>query len=602
MKYIENLKLSRNLKRGLLILNDCLLTVISFYLSLYFRVGEINIHDPVIVLYFVITYIFCSILFGNYNVINRYLNSSILWQWIKSCSLNSVILSALITFGILSLPRSVGFIQSITLFLFLILSRKVYIKLNEHFNKLKYGKSPSGILIYGADPAGINLYYRLDKAKYKVIAFIDDDLDKQNLNVSNIKILSKKSIFKLLENNKININTLLVKDHDLNNNSNTIFFKTLKSNNISIKVINDAIYSDNIDHLNLISKILERDWVEPQVHLMNKSVAGKSILITGAGGSIGSEICRQVIRLEPSKLLLLDNSEYALFKIYQEITSLTLNVEVIPVLESVCSNDLERIFKENKIDTIFHAAAYKHVGLVECNPKYSIYNNVIGIANLIDLSIKYGILNFTLISTDKAVNPSNIMGLTKRISELILHNKRLQVKDSIKIDIVRFGNVIGSSGSAVEIFKKQIANGGPVTVTHPDVTRYFMSIPEAAQLVIQSCSIPNHNGIFILDMGKPIKILEIARALIEKNTLDEIEIQITGLKKGEKLHEELSISQRLIASNHEKIRIAQDELYAVKDINCHLDNLKNQLLNSNSDQNKCYEILQKIVPNYEYPI
>jgi FlaA1/EpsC-like NDP-sugar epimerase len=240
------------------------------------------------------------------------------------------------------------------------------------------------------------------------------------LNVSNIKILSKKSIFKLLENKKININTLLVKDHDLNNNSNTIFFKTLKSNNISIKVINDAIYSDSIDHLNLISKILERDWVEPQVDLMNKSVAGKNILITGAGGSIGSEICRQVIRLEPSKLLLLDNSEYALFKIYQEITSLTLNVEVIPVLESVCSNDLERIFKENKIDTIFHAAAYKHVPLVESNFTEGILNNTFGTLTIAKLAAEIGIPRFILISTDKAVRPTNVMGASKRLAEMVL--------------------------------------------------------------------------------------------------------------------------------------------------------------------------------------
>jgi FlaA1/EpsC-like NDP-sugar epimerase len=363
-----------------------------------------------------------------------------------------------------------------------------------------------------------------------------------------------------------------------------------------------------------VDELLTRNTVAPSYILLSKNIESKVILVTGAGGSIGSELCRQIIRLKPKKLLLIDISEYALFTIHDELESILANNDkseglIVPLLASVQDEDrMTEIMETWKPATVYHSAAYKHVPLVEHNLAEGVKNNVIGTLVTAQVSMEKRVSDFVLISTDKAVRPTNIMGASKRLSEICvqaLFNKQKNNKNT-KFSMVRFGNVLGSSGSVIPRFRKQILDGGPVTLTHKEITRYFMTVTEAAQLVIQAGAMAKGGDMFVLDMGQPIKIVDLARSMIElsglsvrdKNNLSgDIEIQIIGLRPGEKLYEELQLGDNPQPTAHPKIQRTQDPCIPWDALKIDLDILKVLLNNANVEVIRT--LLQKLVTGYE---
>jgi FlaA1/EpsC-like NDP-sugar epimerase len=320
-----------------------------------------------------------------------------------------------------------------------------------------------------------------------------------------------------------------------------------------------------------IEDLLGRDAVEPMQELMAKCITDKSVMVSGAGGTIGSELCRQILKQQPSRLILFEMSEFALYSIEQELNSikksLGIDIEVIPFLGSVLDADKSlQVMRAYGVQTVYHAAAYKHVPLVEHNPIQGIRNNVFGTLNLARSAITAGVTNFVLISTDKAVRPTNVMGTTKRLAELILQAFS-RTQDRTRFCMVRFGNVLGSSGSVVPLFRRQILSGGPLTITHPDITRYFMTITEAAQLVLQAGALGEGGDVFVLDMGEPVKIIDLAKRMVHLSGLEvrgddaldgTIQIEFVGLRPGEKLYEELLIDNNVIGTGHPLIMRAQE--------------------------------------------
>ena len=353
--------------------------------------------------------------------------------------------------------------------------------------------------------------------------------------------------------------------------------------------------------------MLNREQVEPDIKLLNKNINLKTVLVTGAGGSIGSELCRQIIRLKPNKLILLELNEFVLYKIYEELIAFNKNLQIIPLLVNVQNQEkLDKIFETFKIDTVYHAAAYKHVPLVEENICESVKNNVLGTFLIAKTALKYKVANFVLISSDKAVRSTNVMGASKRLAEICIQSLYDSQNQYSKFAIVRFGNVLESSGSVIPKFKKQIKAGGPITLTHPDVTRYFMTITEASQLVIQAGAMVDGCEVFVLDMGESVKIKDLIHKMIklsgltikDANNLDgDIQIKITGLRTGEKLYEELLIGDNPQKTTHEKIQKAKDPFIPFDKLKIELDNLINLLQENRVADVK--DLLAKLVSSYK---
>ena len=351
-----------------------------------------------------------------------------------------------------------------------------------------------------------------------------------------------------------------------------------------------------------------REPVKPKKNLLEKNIKDKTVLVTGAGGSIGSELCRQIISHNPQKLILIEHSEYNLYSIDYSLSALKSDCEVVSCLVDV-TNDVyvDKIIRENKVNTIYHAAAYKHVPLVESNVLAGVYNNTIGTYNIATIALKYEVENVVLISTDKAVRPTNVMGASKRFSELILQGLDSENSNTC-FSMVRFGNVLDSAGSVVPLFRKQIKDGGPVTVTHADVTRYFMSIPEAVQLVLQAGAMAKGGDVFVLDMGEPIRILDLAYRMINLSGLSpvdmnnpdgDVKIKFTGLRPGEKLYEELLIGDDVIQSKHPRIMQANEVSFPWSEIQESVDLIKSSYVSH--DEQTVLNLLVKKVSGYKNP-
>ncbi len=357
-----------------------------------------------------------------------------------------------------------------------------------------------------------------------------------------------------------------------------------------------------------INDILNRETVSPKEELLLKNINSKVVLVTGAGGSIGSELCKQIIKAKPECLVLCELSEYALYKIYEDLKLITKELKIIPLICNIQNEDkINEILKTFRVDTIYHAAAYKHVPMVESNICEGVQNNVIGTYTLAKASIKQGVSNFVLISTDKAVRPTNVMGASKRLAELCMQGLYHQNQNQkIKMSIVRFGNVIESSGSVIPKFKQQIREGGPITLTHPDVTRYFMTIPEAAQLVIQAGAMSEKCDVFVLEMGKSVKIKDLIYRIVElsglsikdeENPNGDIGIKIIGLRDGEKLYEELLLGNNPQSTMHEKIKKAQDPFIPLLELEKYLSVLKTHIKNNQAADVK--SMLENILISYQ---
>ncbi|MFK5937841.1 MAG: nucleoside-diphosphate sugar epimerase/dehydratase [Sulfurimonas sp.] len=450
------------------------------------------------------------------------------------------------------------------LFLYIFIINFVMYSYSSYINKNRTKKTKT-VVIYGAGRAGIKLESEFVNSEYEIKYFIDDDKIIQNRSIDTIQVMSREKLKEKLSGKKVDllvvampsVSKIISKEiyEDLG-----IYFKEIKILPSMGEILQDRGFATQLKDI-LVEDLLARHPQDLDKKKIGEFIKDKTILITGAGGSIGSEICRQCEKYMAKKLILLDHSEYNLYSISEEIKS----VETSLVMQSVTALELlDETFKTYKPDIVIHAAAYKHVPLVEANIYEGIYNNVIGTKNIIDTSVKYDVQKVVMISTDKAVRPTNVMGTTKRICELYAQNAK---KNKTDIVAVRFGNVLGSSGSVIPKFKQQIAQGRDITVTHPDITRYFMLIPEACELVLQAASIGTGGEIFILDMGEPIKIVDLAQKMIDLSGKENIKIQFCGLRAGEKLYEELLIDDSDTKTDYKSITVAKPTVYDIDKLN-----------------------------------
>ncbi|TCB59677.1 nucleoside-diphosphate sugar epimerase/dehydratase [Acinetobacter terrae] len=419
------------------------------------------------------------------------------------------------------------------------------------------------VAIYGAGNAGQQVAAALYRSnEHLPVLFIDDKRSLAGQQLGRLKVYDAQTALKVMA--KQRIDEILIALPSVGRVRKSEIIKFLEPAHLKIteipgltRLVDGEIRVSDIKEVDIID-LLGRDPIPPIQELLAKNILNKVVMVTGAGGSIGSELCRQIIKNKPQKLVIYELTEFALYGIDKEL-NLNTDIEIIPILGTVLDQaKLERVIEQYQVQTIYHAAAYKHVPLVECNPLAGLKNNSIGTAFSLNAAVKKGVETFVLISTDKAVRPTNVMGASKRMAELYCQ-AMAEAQNQTQVSIVRFGNVLGSSGSVVPLFKQQIAKGGPITVTHPDVTRYFMTIPEASQLVIQAGALGQGGDVFLLDMGEPVRIQDLARQMIALSGLTvreadsqqgDIEIQYSGLRPGEKLYEELLI-------DHEDTEITQ---------------------------------------------
>ena len=432
------------------------------------------------------------------------------------------------------------------------------------------------VIIYGAGQQGIALTQALsNSSQFRPLALMDDDPKKQNTSIHGLKVHHPKDLRNLLKHQRVRKIVLALGRTSMQERK--LLIERLSEHNLEVltapsvtDIISGKARIEEVREVD-IEDLLGRDAVAAHSDLLESNIRDKVVLITGAGGSIGSELCRQVLLQKPAKLILFELNEFSLYSIEQELQQLNnmhhLDVPLIPILGSVQKqNRLEAVFRSFNVQTVYHAAAYKHVPMVEHNVVEGVRNNVFGTWYCAEAAIAAGVERFVLISTDKAVRPTNVMGASKRMAELVL--QALAVRQSATtFCMVRFGNVLGSSGSVVPLFRHQIQQGGPVTVTHPDIIRYFMTIPEASQLVIQAGAMGKGGDVFVLDMGEPVKILTLAKKMIRlsgltektsRNPKGDIEIQFTGLRPGEKLYEELLIGDNVAGTDHPRIMTAHE--------------------------------------------
>ena len=457
-------------------------------------------------------------------------------------------------------------------------------------NRSKLNKNKN-VVIYGSGKAGLKLAEEFSNTAYKVKYFIDDNPSLQKRSVDGIRIISKEKLKSKLEDVRFDLLVIAMpsassmRTKEIYERLNDYFdeIKVLPSLN---NILTDKPFTSQLKEIS-VSDLLARHPQDLDKSKIATFIHEKTLLITGAGGSIGSEIARQCVKFGAKRLILLDHSEFNLYQIEQEIGH---KADVVCVMQSVVNKEqLQKTFSLYKPDIVIHAAAYKHVPMVEANIQEGIVNNIIGTKNTIDVAIENRVEKFILISTDKAVRPTNVMGATKRICELYAQNSNGQATDIVA---VRFGNVLGSSGSVIPKFKQQIENGQNITVTHPDITRYFMLIPEACELVLQAGAIGKGGEIFILDMGEPIKIVNLAQKMIELSGRDDIEIEFTGLRPGEKLYEELLIDDSDMHTEYESITVAAPTKYDIEILNKDIEHLLHE--------EDTLKALKKIVPEFTH--
>ena len=469
------------------------------------------------------------------------------------------------------------------------------------------------IAIYGAGKAGTQLASALRAGhEYLPVAFIDDMKELKGATISGIKVYASVDLQQVIE--KKNISEILLAMPSLSKGKQKNILNIVENHKVKVKVappveslVNGELRIQDVRDIE-IEDLLGRDQVIPHLNLISGCITGKSVMVTGAGGSIGSELCRQIIKLHPARLILLEMSEFALYSIKQELKDIKhlqgSDVELLPFLGSVL--DIEKcksILATFKVETLYHAAAYKHVPLVEHNPIDGVRNNVFGTLSIAQAAMAAGVKSFVLISTDKAVRPTNVMGTTKRLAELILQAFARE-QTNTRFCMVRFGNVLGSSGSVVPLFRKQIEAGGPITLTHPEITRYFMTIPEAAQLVLQAGGIGKGGDVFVLDMGDPVKIMDLAERMIHLSGLevrskaapDGIEIEHVGLRPGEKLYEELLIGNNVEGTEHPLIMRAQESEIAWSELRTILSKMEHAC--TNFEYEELRSLLQLAVKEY----
>jgi FlaA1/EpsC-like NDP-sugar epimerase len=566
------LGLSRSAKRAIALSMDIIICLVTVGLAYWLRLGEWEMPTgnqlysyalPVLIA------IPLFIRFGLYRAIFRYVGWSALTSVVRACVIYGLIYATIFTVvGFANVPRTIGIIQPILLFLIVGASRATTrFWLGGGYQNLLRMSQRRRVLIYGAGSAGRQLAAGLANSEdMNVVGFVDDDRSLHSSLLNGKPIHSPKGLAELIERDEIS--DLLLAIPSATRQRRNEIIESVRGTKASIRTLPGLM--DLAQGRVTVSDL--RDPVEPDPLLLAQNLSGKTILVSGAGGSIGSELCRQIVRENPKNLILLEMSEYHLYAIHQELVTRDamdgIITNIVPSLTSVLDEKaLDALLAEWKPDTIFHAAAYKHVPLVEHNVISGVRNNVFGTLTLARTARKHDVADFVLISTDKAVRPTNIMGASKRLAELVLQ-AMAQASNITRFSMVRFGNVLGSSGSVVPLFRQQIKQGGPVTVTHEEITRYFMTIPEAAQLVIQAGTMARGGEVFVLDMGEPVRIIDLARAMIELSGLKvrdeanpdgDIAIEVTGLRDGEKLYEELLIGNNPEPTDHSRIMKANED-------------------------------------------
>ncbi|WP_104503970.1 polysaccharide biosynthesis protein [Acinetobacter indicus] len=546
-------------------------------------------------------------LLGIYRAIVRSFNEDYLLRISIGTFIQIVALYAIKKLDVAFIPMSIPLMYGFMLFSYMWWSRAVirYATLKTFAKK----QTRKRVAIYGAGLAGQQIAAALNRSDdYLPVCFIDDKKSLKGQSLSGLKIYSPKKAQKKL--GKFGIEEVLLAMPSVGRARKKEIIESFEQSDVKImelpgvtQLVDRQVKVSDIREVDIID-LLGRDPVPPKPELLEKNIKNKVVMVTGAGGSIGSELCRQIVKHQPKLLVLFEMSEFALYSIDRELQS--AGVQVIPILGSVTNQTkLERVLAQYQVQTVYHAAAYKHVPLVEANPFEGIYNTSIGTARSVDAAVNQGIETFVLISTDKAVRPTNVMGASKRMAELYCQGLAA-TKPKTQISIVRFGNVLGSSGSVVPLFKKQIAQGGPVTVTHPEVTRYFMTIPEAAQLVIQAGAMGIGGDVFLLDMGEPVKIVDLAKQMIrlsglrpvDESGVGDIRIQFTGLRPGEKLYEELLIDQEGVEkTDHERILMSFEKYYGKDEIDKVCKRLEKSRHQNNEDE--MLLVLKQYVEGYK---
>jgi FlaA1/EpsC-like NDP-sugar epimerase len=597
-------------KQLLMFILDSILVILVLLSSFFLRFSELYLPNNSVLLLIIFSPLIAIPIFhqfGLYRSILRYIGFNALWTILQAVTLYSVVLGLFIFMtGIDGVPRSVIIINWFASLIVIIGLRMAgrWMLNNNHFN------DATKVVIYGAGSAGIELSIALKESKdYDPVAFIDDNIALQGRSIYSINIISIDELKILYK--KRNIKEVLLAMPSVSQSRRKEIIDLLQPLPIKVRslpgmtdLVKGKVKLEDLHEIS-IKDLLGRDSVVADQTLIRKNIFNKVVMVTGAGGSIGSELCRQISQHNPKILIMYDHSEFSLYNINKEFTDKNLDTNVIPILGSVNnSHRLKKILGKFKVQTIYHTAAYKHVPMVEFNTSEGIINNVFGTFSAAKAALDSSVETFVLISTDKAVRPTSTMGATKRLAEIVIQ-ALAEKYESTNFTIVRFGNVLGSSGSVIPIFSKQIKQGGPVTVTDSKMMRYFMTIPEAVELVIQSGAMGSNGEVFILDMGELVSIDFLAKKMIELSGLSvkdktnlsgDIEIIYSGIRPGEKLYEELLIGKNTKKTNHPMIMSANEEFIKIDKLILIMDNL--QLAIDNFDYIDIRDILIQSVPGY----
>ncbi len=636
------LNLPRSVKRGLVMFGDAIICGISVWLAFGLSLDEWGYFQAKQWIVFIAAIGFSFplfISFGLYRAIFRYVGSAAFLSITRVFIINTGVIACIFTlFGVGNISRPIGVIQPLLFFIGIGISRyfvRYWLGSINNIQKVLNRFQPIA-LIFGAGSAGRQLAIGLSIGKeMQVKGFIDDDPLVQGRTVDGISVYPNRNLQDLVR--RLDITDVLLAIPSVSQARRSEIIASLNGCGVRVRTLpglidlaSGRVRISDLHDLDM-NDLLGRAVVPPQVRLLEKNIRNQVVLVTGAGGSIGGELCRQIIKFYPKSLILIDSSEHSLYLIHEELNRALieldanllarlgddeisfsfqdLGIKIVPCLASVRDGDLLlKVFREHQPDTVFHAAAYKHVPLVEKNLTEGIRNNVFGTFTCAEVAMECRVSNFILVSTDKAVRPTNVMGASKRIAELVLQafaEIGARGDHSTNFSIVRFGNVLGSSGSVAPLFSAQIAAGGPITLTHSEVTRYFMTIPEAAQLVIQASAMASGGDVFVLDMGEPVRIYDLAAKMVylsgllvkdEANPNGDIEIKITGLRPGEKLYEELLIGDNPQPTAHPKIMKAHEEFISWVDLEQELEKLNLAL--DTFDNQLIREMLKKLVPGF----
>ncbi len=630
MKY-QLISLPRLGKQSLVLLVDVFSIAFAVWLAYSIRLDRLHFPVGAEFLVYSLSILIALPIFvkmGLYRSVFRYAGQHALWSIARAIFFYGLIFSPMIIFwdylglpkGGASIPRSLGLLQPIILLVLIALSRsfaRVWLAGHASISK----KTQQRTLIYGAGVSGAQIGSLLQRSgQYYLVGFLDDDHQLRHKTINGLTIYGIDEINVLI--NEYGVTDILLALPSIQQSRRNEILSHLRSFHVHVRSLpsmtdlaEGRVKVSDIRELD-VADLLGRNPVDPNKELFEKNIKNQIVMVTGAGGSIGSELTRQILFSRPKTLILLEQSEFALYALDAELRAKvkeeSLDTELVSLLGNVRQYDwLKKIFTTWQINTVYHAAAYKHVPIVEHNVTEGVLNNVWGTLNAARVAIESGVDQFVLISTDKAVRPTNVMGASKRLAEMVLQAFANQEDVRTQLSMVRFGNVLGSSGSVVPLFRSQINSGGPVTVTHPDVTRYFMTIPEAVQLVIQAGAMASISGamgqgaVFVLDMGEPVKIVDLAQRMIElsgfslqneENPDGDIAIEIVGLRPGEKLYEELLIGNNPMPTEHSRIMRAQETFKVWSELDKELNILKESL--NAGDAHLIFEQLKNLVTGF----